>query len=471
MTEYHRALAALQERGRFGVRLGLGRTRALLRELGDPHLGLRGALVGGTNGKGSVQAIVAAIVRRAGYRVGQTPKPHLVSYRERMTIDGEPIAPEQFADLIHEVARCADRVARRLGPPTEFELLTAAEFAWFARSGVDVGVVEVGMGGRLDATNTWDGGVAAITNVDWDHMDRLGGTLAAIAREKAHIIKRGDRAVTGATGPGLDVIRRRARRMGVPLDEVTPLRVEAMDRGGLWLQDEWLGRVRLGLRGRHQALNAVVALGVVRALVDAGILRVADQAIVDGLAGARWPGRLELLALTGDGEARASSPADPDPAAPDILLDGAHNVAGVEALVAAIDELTPRLSHGRPTLLLALMRDKEVRSIVERLVRSPSLADAHVVTTSVVAERALPAEDLAAVWRAGRGADRNSVVVPLEPVAAALDRALDLTLRERGPLIVAGSLYLVGEVRARLLDDPSTRDPADQEPGSTVPPL
>src|SRR5574337_211695 len=229
---YATTLAALQARGRYGIRLGLGRTQALLRALGSPELGLRGPLIGGTNGKGSTQAIVAASLSAAGYRVGQTPKPHLVSYRERIAIGGRPIAPVAFAALVAEVLDAAAAVERRLWPPTEFEVLTAAAFTWFERQAVDVAVVEVGLGGRLDATNAWDGGVAAITNVQFDHMAQLGPTLAAIGREKAAIIKRGDLAVTGAVGDGLAAVRRRARRLGVGLDEAAPLHVLGMDRHG-----------------------------------------------------------------------------------------------------------------------------------------------------------------------------------------------------------------------------------------------
>ncbi|HXI82417.1 MAG TPA: bifunctional folylpolyglutamate synthase/dihydrofolate synthase, partial [Verrucomicrobiae bacterium] len=179
---YHDALDALAERGRFGIRLGLGRTRALLRELDDPQLGIRGALVGGTNGKGSVLALAGSALRAAGLRAGETPKPHLVSYRERLQIGGRPVDAATFTRLVGDAIAAADRIPRRLGPPTEFELLTAIVFRWFADEGVDLAIVEVGLGGRLDATHAWDGGVAAITNVDLDHMDRLGPTIAHIAR-------------------------------------------------------------------------------------------------------------------------------------------------------------------------------------------------------------------------------------------------------------------------------------------------
>jgi len=163
---YEAALAELRERGRFGIRLGLGRTRALLHELGDPQAAFKGALIGGTNGKGSVLALVSSVLRAAGLRAGETPKPHLVTYRERLQIAGRLVDPTAFARLVEAVLPAADRVARRHGQPTEFELLTAVAYRWFADQAVDLAIVEVGLGGRLDATHAWDGGVAAITNVD-----------------------------------------------------------------------------------------------------------------------------------------------------------------------------------------------------------------------------------------------------------------------------------------------------------------
>src|SRR5665811_42081 len=187
-SSFAEAVAALQARGRFGIRLGLGRTRALLAALGHPEQGIRGALIAGTNGKGSVVALVGACLAAAGYRAGETPKPHLVSYRERIRIAGTPISATEFTRLVTDGLPVADRVARRHGPPTEFELLTALAFRHFADARVDLAVVEVGLGGRLDATHAWDGGVAVITNVDLDHTEHLGPTVEAIAREKAAII-------------------------------------------------------------------------------------------------------------------------------------------------------------------------------------------------------------------------------------------------------------------------------------------
>jgi dihydrofolate synthase/folylpolyglutamate synthase len=435
-TDYQAALDALAARGRFGIRLGLGRTRALLAELGDPQLAVRGALVAGTNGKGSVLALAGSALRAAGLRVGETPKPHLVSYRERVTIDGRPISAADLTRHVQTVLAVADRVARRHGEPTEFELLTAVVFRHFAEASLDVALVEVGLGGRLDATHAWDGGVAVVTNVALDHTDRLGTTIAAIAREKAAIIERGDRAVTGADGEALAIVRRRAHRMGVPLTEVRPAPLLGWDRDGLTVELARLGEVRVGLRGRHQAANVAVADALLDTLADAGIARADAASRRAGYANATWPGRLELLSVDGD----------------EILLDGAHNPAGAAALAQALDDLRPYLVPGRLTLVMASMADKDVDGIVDAMSAATALQDATVIATTVDAARAMPAEALAARWRA-RAAPAQVIAEP-DPLVA-LERAR----RRPGPTVVAGSLYLVGAVRSHLVDDPDLRDP------------
>jgi dihydrofolate synthase/folylpolyglutamate synthase len=437
---YSEALRALTERGRFGIHLGLGRTRALLRELGDPQLGIRGALVAGTNGKGSVLALVGAALRAAGIRAGETPKPHLVTYRERMQIGGRLIDPASFGRLTTDALAAADRIPRRLGEPTEFEILTAMLFRWFADEKVDLAVVEVGLGGRLDATHAWDGGVAAITNVDLDHTDRLGSTIAAIAREKAAIIERGDIAVTGATGDGLAVVRRRAARLGVPLTVVEPAPLIRLDRDGIEVSLPRLGPTRIGLRGRHQAANVAVADAVLDALSTAGIAEVSAAARRTGYAAVRWPGRLELIDVDGR----------------EVLLDGAHNPAGAATLATALDDLRPHLQPGPLTMVAASMADKDVDGIVAALAAAEALDDATIIATALDLPRAMPAAELAARWRA-LGSRRKVVVEP--DAERALERALE---GAQGPIVVAGSLYLVGAVRARLVDDPLLRDPVTE---------
>lgn len=331
--------------------------------------------------------------------------------------------------------------------------MTALAFTWFAAEAVDLAIVEVGLGGRLDATHAWDGGVAAITNVDLDHTEWLGPTVAAIAREKAAIILGGDRAVTGVAGEALAIVRRRARRVGASLVEAAPAPVRAMDRDGLVVDLPGLAGTRVGLLGRHQAANVAVADAVLDALGVAGIAVVPPAARRAGYAAARWPGRLELVAIPGAGPAGADA---------ELLLDGAHNPAGAAALAAALDELRPLLRGGgeaRPapvTLVLAIMGDKDVEGVLGALAAAPSLAGARVVATQVEGPRALPAADLAARWAAVAG-DRSGPVAVIPEPAAAVARAV---AGAEGPVVVAGSLYLVGAARALVIDDPDLRDPA-----------
>ena len=409
---YQAVLARLAARGRFGIRLGLGRTRALLKQMGDPQLGLPGVLIGGTNGKGSTQAMVASVLREAGIRVGQTPKPHLVSYRERIVVDGSMIGVNDFVDLINEVLDAAESVAKRHGPPTEFEVITAAAFTWFRRAGVEVGVIEVGLGGRLDATNAWQGGVTAITNVALDHMEYLGDTVEAIAREKAAIIKRGDSAaITGATDPALKVIRGRANRVHVPLDVRTP--------------GDFDTKLKVGLLGRHQVANASVAVGIIDALNAAGIAHVPPEALGRGLAKVRWPGRLELIRKEGY---------------PTMLFDGAHNPAGIAALAEALVDLRPELGAPPLTVVMGVLANHWQPGMLGPL-KLVLPGSTMIATTVPGTPSSLAPEELVRAWGA-----RARVVVNPDDVFSVVARQGQSPQR----LLITGSLYLVGYLRSKV---------------------
>jgi dihydrofolate synthase/folylpolyglutamate synthase len=329
---------------------------------------------------------------------------------------------DDFTDLLTEVLEQADFIAQRHGPPTEFEVLTAAAFTWFRRQGVQVGVVEVGLGGRLDATNVWQGGVSAITNVALDHMEHLGDTVEAIAREKAAIIKRGDSyAVTGATQPALGIIRARARRVAVPLDIREPLEVIGMDLHGVRVREHEL---LIGLLGRHQAANASVALGIIGALERADVAYAPPAQLERGFTNARWPGRLELIRPPGH---------------PPVLLDGAHNPAGVAALAQALVDLRPHLGDARPTLLMGVLANHWQPGMLDPL--RAAVPGAHLVATTVPgAPNSMAPADLAAAW--------GPHFTALDDTDDALDAALRMA---KGTLVVCGSLYLVGYLRARLV--------------------
>jgi dihydrofolate synthase/folylpolyglutamate synthase len=275
--------------------------------------------------------------------------------------------------------------------------------------------------------------VAVVTNVSLDHMDRLGSTVEAIAHEKAAIIMRGDLAVTGASGGALDVIERRSRRVAAPLTVTPPAPLRGLDRDGIDVELGRLGLVRVALRGRHQAANAAVADATLDALEAAGIARVGDEARRAGYAAVRWPGRLELISVEGR----------------DVLLDGAHNPAGAATLAEALDDLAPFLSPGRATLVVAIMADKDVDGVLAALAGAAFLRDARIICTAPSGGRALPPEQLAARWAAVPGGAPHPEAIA-DP-RAALDAALG---SGSGPVIVAGSLYLVGAARAILVNDP-----------------
>ena len=425
---YGEAVAALTARGRFGISLGLERVERLMAEVGHPERSLRGALVGGTNGKGSVAAMARSVLSAAGLRVGTMPKPHLVSYRERIAVDGEPISPADFAAAVARVLPAIDRVAAEIGPPTEFEALTAAAIAELARRDVDFAVVEVGMGGRLDATNVLDLGVAAITNVQRDHEAHLGSTLTAIGTEKAPIIKPGNLAVTGARGRGLRPILDRCAALGVPLRRAGPgqpyrATVEGSGWEGIVVDARTPARrlrdLRIGLLGAHQAENAAVALALLEAMDERWAIGLTDDHVRAGLATARWPGRLELLDGARLGLRR-------------VLLDGAHNPAGAAALARALADLGQR----QPTIVFGAMRGKKVRDVLRAL----APLEPRFVFTRVDDPNAHAPAALADAWRRVGG---NKAITAATPQDA-------LRLANADPVVVAGSLYLVGAVRGMI---------------------
>jgi len=418
---YQQALDYLTSLGRFGIKLGLDRTYALLHEVGDPHQLFQGVHVAGTNGKGSTCAMTASMLQAAGYRVGLMPKPHLVSYTERIQVDQQPIAELDFAALITDIQLAIDRVSERLGPPTEFEILTTAALYYFARAGIDLLVCEVGLGGRLDATNVLDLGVNVITNIALDHTQHLGSTLEAIATEKAGILKPDSMAITAAQSPALEVIDASARRLDIPLlrlgNEVT---VTATDR-------QWAGleitvttpagsyrNMRLPLLGMHQAENAALAVAAVDGLRARG-WDISDGALRDGLARSHWPGRLEIVDRH-----------------PIVLVDGAHNPAGLERTLTAVKSL----ASNRPlAIVFGAMKDKDLQTMLGQLRKTM----VPVIFSAIGWHRAAAAEDLAAQF------GEPSEIAP--DVRQAIEMARKRVGRE-GVVLVCGSLYLVGEAIA-----------------------
>jgi dihydrofolate synthase/folylpolyglutamate synthase len=395
-----------------GMDLKLERVRRVLAALGDPQRRLRCLHVAGTNGKGSVAAMLDAMLAAAGYRTGLYTSPHLVRLGERVKIGGDEIARDEIVALTDEIRARAAAVGEEL---TFFEFVTVMAFVHFVRHQVDVAVIEVGLGGRLDATNVVDPVVAVITSIGLEHTRWLGSTLAAVAAEKGGIIKPGRPVVLGAlAGEARAVLVDLAAVRGAPLLEAPNYVVERADGGFDFVAPQRVVcDLRVGLRGSFQRRNAAVA---VAALVAAGeAVTVGDAAIRRGLAAARWPGRLEVL-----------------PGAPTVLLDGAHNPDGMRTLV----EELPSIAAGRRVhVLFAVMGDKDWPVMIELL--APFCAS--VTVTEVIEQRAVPAQRLAEAF-----ARHAPVQIERDPV-----EALAATRRRAAPsdvVLVTGSLFLVGAV-------------------------
>jgi dihydrofolate synthase / folylpolyglutamate synthase len=416
MTEYEALLGRLLPARRFGIDLGLGRIRDLLDRLGAPDRRL-GAIVhvGGTNGKGSTVAMIAALAGTHG-RVATYTSPHLSSLRERIAIDGAPIDEGAIVEAARAVQGAGgDRL-------TFFEQITAIACVAIAEARVAVTVLEVGLGGRLDATNAIDAPIAVVTGVALDHEAILGRTLEAIAAETGGIFKRGQRVVIGASGEpeAVPYLDRAARAAGASVITV--------------IDDAAVAAVPpVGLAGAHQRRNAAAALAALDQLEVLGVVRVSPAARARALAGVRHPGRFEEIA-----------------GPPRIILDGAHNPHGARALAAVLAE-----RGERPVLVAAVSADTDVAALAAAL--APAVRA--VIATRYHQERSLDPAALAAAFReAGQGPGELPVPVPVPvPVEDAPDlpAALAAARRHGEPILVAGSLFLVGEARVLLLGAPA----------------
>ncbi|MGH7276956.1 MAG: bifunctional folylpolyglutamate synthase/dihydrofolate synthase [Candidatus Rokuibacteriota bacterium] len=409
-------LTALRGGEHAGMRPGLERIEVLLGALGHPEQRYRLVQVGGTNGKGSVAAMLAAILKSAGHRVGLYTSPHLVSFRERIRVNGEPIAEDGVVDGVEALGTLVARL-----DATVFEATTALALDHFAREAVDVAVLEVGLGGRLDATTVGAPAVTAIARVDLDHQAYLGATLAEIAAEKAAIIRSGV-AIAAAQAPEVtEVLLRRAAEVGVPLWLAGRELSVTVERRGLDGQvitcagPGWILRgLRLGLLGTFQPANALLAVAAAREL------GAPEAAIRDGLARARWPGRFQVVRRSGGW----------------LVLDGAHNPAAARALAASLRDF---FGDARVTLVLGLSRDKDARAILQAL----APVARRLILTRASSPRAAEPEALAALVPAGG---------PEVLVAPSVEEALAMGSAAPGTpiLCVAGSLFLVGDVLRRF---------------------
>ncbi|MGE0813106.1 MAG: folylpolyglutamate synthase/dihydrofolate synthase family protein [Vicinamibacterales bacterium] len=431
MTSIERLLALEH----FGIKLGLDAMRVLLGALGDPHLRWPSVHVAGTNGKGSVSAMAERALRDAGLRTGRYTSPHLVRIEERIAVSGHEISRRDFTDALDRTFATVDRLVgdgALAATPTFFEVSTAAAFLHFADQTVDVAVVEVGLGGRYDATNVVHPAVCAITTIDFDHERHLGSTLTAIAREKAGIAKAGVPLVVGdVPAEAWRAIDAAARAAGAPLvraTEGTTVEAPLVDGHARLTVETPRGRygpVRLALGGSHQASNAVVAIRLLEAWSDASGRQVSRAAVEAGLAHARWAARLEWLKAPGG---RTT-----------VLVDAAHNPSGARALASylAMAQVPP------VTLVTSVMGDKRVPDVLGPLL--PHVA--RVIVTEAATPRAMPAAQVAAIV--------GSLARPGTPISVERDSRLALAAARRfdAPVLLAGSIFLVGPLRAALVDE------------------
>jgi len=420
-------LLALRGGEHAGMRPGLERIEALLAALDHPEERFTLVQIAGTNGKGSVASLLAAILKSSGRRVGLYTSPHLVSFRERIRVDGEPIAPDAVVDGVDALGTLVARL-----DATMFEATTALALDHFARESIEIAVLEVGMGGRLDATTVGVPAVTVLTRIDRDHEAYLGSSLEAIAAEKAAII-RGGVAVSTAQHPEVEaVVRQHAAAARVPLLLAgRDLHVSVHERslsgqviscaGPGWTIDS----ARLGLLGSYQPPNALLAVAAARQL------GVGEDAIRDGLERARWPGRFQVV-----------------PGRPTLVLDGAHNPAGAHALAASLRDV---FGSTPVTLVVGLSADKDAASILGAL----QPAAVRLILTRAAHARAADPRTLPAVGE----------------VTDSAAQALDLAMRDAmTPIVcVTGSLFLVGEVLARLAGGGDNPCPVEKRADSIEP--
>jgi dihydrofolate synthase / folylpolyglutamate synthase len=406
---------------RLGMKFGLDNIAALCQALGHPEQQFASIVIAGTNGKGSVTVMVETALRAAGHRVARYTSPHLVRIEERFVIDGGEVSTTDLRDALGAVQSTAESLIESGDLeelPTFFECATAAAFELFKRAGVEIAVLEVGLGGRLDATNIVYPIATAITSIDFDHQAQLGHTLESIAREKAGIVKAGVPLVCGPL-PNVaeQTIRVVCETAGAPLirttDVVTitahePEGTLDIRAGGRTLED-----VMLALPGRHQRDNAAVAVAVLDQVARAGFA-VPDAAMRSGLTEARWPARLERFVRNGV----------------EILLDAAHNPAGARALSSHLQEL----GWSRVTLLFGAMHDKDILGMLVPL----ASACETIVCTDAPSPRAMSASNLAEV---ARQVSQSVEVVP------DFRDALHRSIARGRPVVAAGSIFLIGPLR------------------------
>ena len=417
---------------RFGSVLGLERIRMLLSKLGDPHKDLKVIHVAGTNGKGSVCREIYEVLEANGYKTGLYISPFIEKFNERIVFHGQDI-PDGELDAITDtvIEKCDEMVAEGHDSPTEFEVVTAIAFVYFRQHGADYAVLEVGLGGRGDSTNVIDKPlVTAITSIDYDHMERLGYTLEEIAAEKAGIIKEGVPLVVNVDHrEALELIARKAYEKNAPLTDVTRMKTEVKDSGlqsqtfDCYVYERQYRDVEISMPGKHQIENAKTALAVLEVMRSRHMAQLDMEKVREGMKKAVQPARIEVMSED-----------------PMIILDGGHNRAGAEALHGTLKEVFT--DDKKITMVVGVLRDKDVTGIMDIF---DDVADRYILTEIVDNPRTVTA-DMWLGYMEGRKIPYEVIGSPEEAVAKALAEQKD------DCVIVAGSLYLAGQVRGFLRD-------------------
>lgn len=425
---YTQALEYIESLGVFGIRPGLERMEYLLEQLGNPQQQLKCIHVAGTNGKGSVCSMLETMLGGA-FKVGKFTSPHLVSYNERFCLGQQQISDTDFADLTARVAAVAQNVSSDL-QPTQFEVLTAMAFLFFAEQRVDYAIIEVGLGGTLDSTNVLTPLCSVIVNVAMDHMDKCGDSLARIAAHKAGIIKPGVPVVTGATGEALAVIERTAAAQQSPLlvygrDFTYTKKLQKLENYDIInngqkfifnMRNQHM-EVAVKLLGAHQLNNACVALAALQVVLGRERTEQLSKYLVDTV----WPGRIEIVAER-----------------PTIILDGAHNTDGAKVLRQALDEV---FSGKKICFILGFMKDKDIASILRELLRDEDEVIAVIADSGY--SRSAEFDQI----RAGSAHPMEFAATHAEAIRRAKQK-----VGTDGIVCIAGSLYLIGKIKTNLLE-------------------
>lgn len=419
---YQRSLDFLYGLERFGMIFGLTQVEKILKAIDDPQQEVQAIHIGGTNGKGSTAAMIASILQKEGYRVGLYTSPHLLRFTERIKVDGKEIERDEVVELAEWMRERIEAAGITL-PFTFFDFTTSMAFLYFKQKMVDLAILEVGLGGRLDSTNVVDPLLSIITNIDKDHVEQLGRSLLKIAGEKAGIIKKGRPLITAATQPRvLRLFSRTCQEKGAPYFRVgRDFRSEWTDDGNFNYEGlhRKLWNVHLNLLGFHQITNGTTALGAMEVLEELGYT-VSTDAMMEGLKEVNWPGRLEMVSSS-----------------PRVVLDGAHNPAGALVLRAALEKV---FQYDRLILLVGMMKDKDAKTFLETLA---PLAD-HIILSKPYTDRAVSPSVL--LDELGRNGKKAEVV---EEMKEAIEKGLSLT-REEDLLCITGSLYTIGAAKSHF---------------------